>query len=268
MSKIINAGRSLLELVLILAISLVPVGSGLLVMLFQQDRKLEENSRVSVQEAIFSIDRALERIHTAASVALPLAGTPCEQARSRLLDLIQDAHYLRALALTRNGETYCDTLHPPQSQDALFANSDSQVRLAIDSDTAPNSTLVAYRLIQGNVGVIVSAYGFELRNELRAFQDGLTLLLEFGDDYIWAHGDGRDPARPSHSEFYQTGVSTNYGYTVHAGYAKGYAAKEARQSMMQIIPSLALVGIVTGSIAYWGLFRHRAKHSRTAVNRL
>jgi len=38
MSKIMHAGRSLLELLLIMAIGLVPVVSGLLVMVFQLEK--------------------------------------------------------------------------------------------------------------------------------------------------------------------------------------------------------------------------------------
>ena len=127
--------------------------------------------------------------------------------------------------------------------------------------------MLAYQLSKLNLGVIVTSYGTMLRNELRAFQTGLTLVLEFGDLYIWTDGDSRDPARPSQAEFFQEGVSEKYGYTVKAGYAQGYSANETRQTMRQLFPSLALVGIITGAITYWGLFRQRNLRARSAASK-
>lgn len=131
----------------------------------------------------------------------------------------------------------------------------------------PNAVLLAYQLGEENLGVIATSYGMLLRNELRAFQTGLTLLLEFADLYIWADGDSRDPARPSQKEFFREGVSAKYGYTVKAGYAEGYSARETRQTIKQLFPSLALVGIFTGSITYWGLFRQRNRRVRSAASK-
>lgn len=78
MSRIKTAGQGLIELLLTLAISLLPVGTGLMVMIYQQDKKLEETARISVKEAIYSVDLALDRIHASASAAMKLAGAACE----------------------------------------------------------------------------------------------------------------------------------------------------------------------------------------------
>lgn len=266
MSKFRVIGRGMLELLLTLAISLIPVATGLMVMVYQQEAKLRETAHITVKEAIFSIDLAINRLHDAASAAMPFAGSACEAAREHLLKQIQDVQYLRALALTTDGRTYCDTLMPPHENDFLFAASESPVQLIFDSPATPNAVLVAYQLRHANLSVVASAYGIELRNELRAFQMGLILLLEFGDTYIWADGDSRDPARPSQSEFFMAEKSTAFGYSVNVGYPQGFAANERRQMLKQILPSLALVGIITGSIFYWGLFRHRGNRSRTAAS--
>ena len=87
MSRTTTIGRSMLELLLILSISLIPVASGLAVMVYQQDRKLEENARVSVQEAIYSVDLSLDRLHAIANNALALAGKPCAEAKVSLTKL-------------------------------------------------------------------------------------------------------------------------------------------------------------------------------------
>jgi hypothetical protein len=259
MSKFRVLGRSMMALLLTLAISSIPVASGLMVMIYQHDNKLKETARVSLKEAIFSIDMSLNRLHDAAVVAMPLAGSACETAKAPLLKQVQDVRYLRALALTVDARVYCDTQVPPRTKSRFPTTSESPVQLIFDSPTAPNAVLVAYQLRRENLSVIASTYGMELRNELRAFQTGLVLLLEFGDFYIWADGDSRDPARPSQSEFLMTGKSDKYGYTVKVGYPDGFAANERRHMLMQILPSLALIGIITGSIFYWGLFRQWGK---------
>jgi len=268
MSKIKTAGRSLVELLLTLAISLLPVGSGLMIMFYQQDKKLEETARISVNEAIYSVDLALDRIHASAADAMMLAGASCESAQAQLLDQVARAPHLRSLALTVDGRTYCNTLETPLPPDDRIPAARSQFRLVLGPPSTPDAVLLAYQVSEKNLGVIATAYDLLLRNELRAFQTGLTLLLEFGDLYIWADGDSRDPARPSQVEFFKEGVSNKYGYTVKAGYAKGYSAHETRQTMKQLFPSLALVGIITGSITYWGLFRQRSHRVRSTASKV
>lgn len=267
MSRIKTAGQSLVELLLTLVISLLPVGSGLMIMFYQHDKKLEETARISVGEAIYSVDLALDRIHASAAAAMKLAGATCERAQGQLSEQVAMAPHLRSLALTVDGRSYCDTLKSPFRLDSVFPDGKSQFRLAQDPLASPNAVLLAYQLREKNLGVIATSYGTLLRNELRAFQTGLTLLLEFGDMYLWADGDSRDPARPSQAEFYHEGVSQKYGYTVKAGYAQGFAANETRRTMKQLFPSLALVGLITGAITYWGLFRQRNLRARSAASK-
>lgn len=266
MSRIKTAGQSLIELLLTLAISLLPVGTGLMIMFYQQDKKLEETARISVGEAIYSVDLALDRIKASATAAMTLAGTHCENAEPQLIDLVTQAPHLRSLALTSNGRPYCNSMKAPFAPDQSFADVSSRFRLMLDPPVTPHDMLLVYQTTQENRGVIATSYGILLQNELRAFQTGLTLLLEFEDLYIWSDGDSRDASRPSQAEFFQEGVSKKYGYTVKAGYPSGYSARETRQTMKQLFPSLALVGIITGAIAYWGLFRQRSRRVRGAVS--
>ncbi|HDS1820003.1 TPA: CSS-motif domain-containing protein [Pseudomonas putida] len=267
MSKIMHAGRSLLELLLIMAIGLVPVVSGLLVMVFQLEKKLEENAQVSVQEAVFTIDKVLDRMHRTAMLAQPFAGKTCAEALSALHDQVARDPLLRSLTLVQDQGAYCSTHTESLEHLSSFAQSRQDVELAFDSPVLPNALVTHFQDPDSNPGVIVTGYATELRNELRAFQDGLMLLLEFGDQYIWSHGDSRDPQRPSQSEYAQRAVSAKYGYAVRGGYGQGHTAQEIRQSALQILPSLVLVGIVTGSIIYWGLFRARGNRRGTAANK-
>ncbi|WP_087501692.1 CSS-motif domain-containing protein [Pseudomonas sp. SID14000] len=265
MSKIMHAGRSLLELLLLIALGLVPVVSGLLVMMFQLEKKLAENANISLQEAVFSVDQALDRLHESAHQALPLAGKPCNDVIGTLQDQVASRSVVRSLSLIKDNQAYCGTTSDSLADVSAFARSGRQVELAYGSGAASNELLVNFYLSGNGNGVVVTAYAMQLRNELDAFQDGLTLLLEFGDRYIWSLGDSRDRQRPSQSEFTESALSDKYGYQVKGGYAQGYTAREARQSMLQILPSLMLVGIVTGSIVYLTLFRARTNRRGTAA---
>ncbi|MFF7064657.1 CSS-motif domain-containing protein [Pseudomonas sp. NPDC008258] len=266
MLKIMHAGRRLRELLLLATVGLVPVISGLLVMIVQLETKLAENAAISVQEAVFSIDQALNRLHEAAQRAMPLAGKHCASVKSQLQEQVVSRSMIRSLTLVEGNEAYCSSTSDSLEHLSSFAASGQQVELSYGQPDKRRKLLVNYYLQGNNGGVIVTAYAVQLRSELDAFQDGLTLLLEFDERYIWSKGDSRDAQRPSQSEFPASALSTRYGYRVKGGYAEGFTAQEIYQSMMQIFPSLMLVGIVTGSIVYLGLYRSRT-HRREAAAR-
>ncbi|CAM4025682.1 hypothetical protein CCOS865_01448 [Pseudomonas reidholzensis] len=263
MSKFMHAGRSLLELLLILAIGLVPMASGLAVMLYQLERKFQDDARVSTHEALFAIDRVLDNLHLAASDAARYSGAACASASEELRALASADPRIRSLMLTRDNQVYCSSM-PMLAPYPVAFEPGSHLRLNFNSLTTPNGVVVEYRLGNTDPGVVATSYGIELRKELHGFQGELTLLLEFGEHYIGSIGDSRDAQRPSQAEFFHSARSSHHDYTVKAGYAEGHFVKEARQSMLQILPSLALVGLVTAAITYWGIFRNR-REKRTAA---
>ena len=254
------------RLLLILAIGAIPVASGLLVMDYQLERKLAENAEVSVQEAIFSVDQALARMEASLDSILPLAGKPCAEVHDALDQRVASSPHLRSLALTRGQQAYCVTDMDPLEYLSAFSDSGRQVTLAFDAPSSPNATIIKIQKPHSDPGVIATAYGRVLRDELRGFQDGLTLLLEFNDQYIWSEVDSRDPQRPSQAEYNHHAVSEKYGYKVIGGYAKGYTAQEFRLSLHQVLPSLVLVGVASMFITYLGLARTRKSKGHTAAN--
>lgn len=265
MSKIKYAGRCMMELLLALTISLIPVAAGLMVVLSQQEKKLADHSRASVQQAIFAVDQSLDRLHDAANNALSLAGKPCDEVLETLLKEVDTTQYLRSLALVENHHAYCITLGTLANHDAYFVEKQATVQLIFGAPSTPDRGILSYQARRDNVSAIATLYATKLRNELLAFEGELSLLLEIGDSYLWALGDSRDPQRPAQTEFFETRVSEKYGYTVKAGYAEGFGASAARQAMMKILPSLALVGIATGSIFYWAVFSvHRNRRDDAA----
>ncbi|WP_342247832.1 CSS-motif domain-containing protein [Pseudomonas sp. OTU2001] len=220
---------------------------------YQLKRKLEENAKVSVQEAVFSIDQALGRMEADLDMILPLAGKPCDEVLDTLEQRVANSPHLRSLILTRDQQAYCATDMDPLQYISAFSQSGRQTELAFDAPSSPNAAIIKIQRPHNDPGVIATAYGRQLRDELRAFQDGLTLLLEFNDLYIWSEGDSRDAQRPSQVEFTEQTISQKYGYVVIGGYPKGYAAQEFRISLHQVLPSLVLVGVASMFIMYLGL---------------
>ena len=266
MLKVLHAGRRMRELLLLTTVGLVPLISGLLVMIVQLEMKLAENANISVQEAVFSIDQALDRLNEAAQRALPLAGKPCENVKNVLQDQVVSRSMLRSLTLVEGNEAYCSSASGSLDHLSSFTLSGQQVELSYGQPDRRRKLLVNFYLRDNGVGVIVTAYAIQLRNELDGFQDGLTLVVEFDDRYIWSKGDSRDAQRPSQSEFLAHALSAKYGYRVKGGYAQGVTAQEIRLSMLQILPSLVLVGIATSLIVYLGLFRPRVNRRDSAAN--
>lgn len=259
MAAIPSVGINWRKLLLILSIGAIPVLSGLLVIDYQLDKKLEENAKVSVQEAVFSIDQALGRMEADLDSILPLAGKPCEEVLAILEQRVANNPHLRSLILTRGQQAYCATDMDPLAHISAFSLSGRQTQLAFDAPSSPNAAIIKIQKPDSDPGIIATAYGRQLRDELRAFQDGLTLLLEFNDLYIWSEGDSRDAQRPSQVEFTEQTVSEKYGYVVIGGYPKGYAAQEFRVSLHQVLPSLVLVGVASMFIMYLGLTSSRKK---------
>ncbi|MFJ9990284.1 CSS-motif domain-containing protein [Pseudomonas putida] len=244
------------NLMLSILIGTTPVISGLLVMDYQLNRRLEANSKVSIEEAVFAIDHVVESLHRAALQAQPLGIQPCGEVQQELENQARRNPRIHSLVLTRNDIGCCSSLGTTPLYTPHFAAGEN-LKLNVNSPTIPNGVLVEYRLVADNYSVIASTYGLELRNELRGFKNGVVLLLEFGDLYITAEGDSRDEERPSLPEFSQSGISEKYGYLVRAGYPAGFTARESQHIRANIMPSLVLIGLFTSVLVLWGLLRKR-----------
>lgn len=139
MSRTTMIGRSMLELLLILSIALIPVVSGLAVMVYQQDRKLAENARISLQEAIYSVDLSLDRLHTLATNALALADQPCSVVKPNLIKQVSETRYLRSLVLSRNDEVYCSSMPGVADSAILLADAHTPLQLIVDPELTPRA---------------------------------------------------------------------------------------------------------------------------------
>ncbi|CAI8715871.1 MULTISPECIES: CSS-motif domain-containing protein [Pseudomonas] len=256
------AGRSLLEFLLTLLIGLAPVACGLLVLSLQVERKQEETSELSAVEAIYVIDRVIDTLHDAAGAVLSLAGQRCESALPTLRQQAFKQPNVRSLVLVRENRGYCSTLlgdFDAAVDPGTFFN--QRLRLDLRNEITPDVPVLHYRIQEYPFGVIAISDARILQTELQGFKNAIVLVLQFGNDYIWATGNGSASQVPDHKENLQRTVSEKYGYTVHAGYPDGHTWQMITQAMASTAPSLLLVGIITSAVAYWGLFRQRRRPS-------
>ncbi|MEG0860095.1 MAG: CSS-motif domain-containing protein [Pseudomonas sp.] len=239
-----------------LLIGLAPVACGLLVLTLQVDRKQEETIGVTAREAVYAVDRFIDSLHTTASRALSLTGKPCDAILPELRTEAAKQPNVRSLALKKRGTIYCSTLFG-STDIALLPGSYVSDRLRIYPSlrTIPGAHILMYRLRTDVYAALAVAHLQPLQAELLGFQSLVVLGLQFGEQYVWATGNGEYHQVPNHAENTLQLTSEKYGYVVHAGYSDGESWRVIRQAIQTALPSLLLVGIMTSAAGYWGLFR-------------
>lgn len=254
------AGRSLLDLVLLIAIGIAPVFCGLLIMLMQVDRKLDELSRFAAHEAVHRVDQIIGMLHENSSRNLHLSGGACLEVAQQLRSHVAANPTLRSLALTTGNRRYCDSVDGEQSL-PIEPRRFSKHRLWLEhaNGAAYFPPILNYWLREQPNGVIAQADARTLIGELEGFENGILLRLEFGPDYLWPQYSEADALPPDQREHQARASSEQFGYSVQAGYPLGHTRGEMLQWIVMTLPSLILVGILTSAIAYWGMLRQGAR---------
>lgn len=253
-----RAGRVMLELLITLLIGLTPVACGLLIMAWQVEKTLTESSRVAIEQTLYDIDNIIDSLHTASNKVLNLAEFPCQKALPSLRTEVVTRPELRSLVLVRENRAYCSTV---SGEYQLLVNPGSffnqRLRLEPGNDVTPDSAILYYRLQEYPLGVLALADGKTLQVAMQGIKARTTLVLQFGDAFLWSDGNVIDGEHPDHSEQHRRALSARYGYAVHGGYPKGFMWRELTSNGLAILPSLLLVGIMTSGAVYWTLFRGR-----------
>ncbi|MFK8331502.1 CSS-motif domain-containing protein [Pseudomonas sp. BJa5] len=255
-----HAGRSLVEFLVTLLIGLAPVACGLVVLSLQVERKQEETIEVTAREAIYAIDRVLDTLHQSSSVALSLAARSCDTALADLRRQVVMQPSVRSLVLVKGNRAFCSTLYGTFDRlidPGTFLN--QRLRVDPGNDATPDAAVLLYRLQDYPYGVLAVADINVLQNELLGFQNTVVLSLQFGQQYVWSTGNGESARVPNHEEDKMRLTSELFGYTVHAGYPDGHTWLMIRQAALATLPSLLLVGILTATVAYWGLYRRNRR---------
>ncbi|MFK0090368.1 CSS-motif domain-containing protein [Pseudomonas sp. NPDC090755] len=257
-----HAGRSLVEFLVTLLIGLAPVACGLFVLSLQVERKQEETIAVTAREAIYAIDLVLDTLHQSSSTVLSLADQPCDEVLAQLRRQAIMQPNVRSLVLAKDNRAFCSTLYGAFDRfidPGTFLN--QRLRVDPGNDATPDAAVLIYRLQEFPYAVLALADINVLQTELLGFQNAVVLSLQFGQQYVWSTGSGESARVPNQDEDNMRLTSELFGYTVHAGYPDGHTWLMIRQASLAILPSLLLVGILTATVAYWGLYRRMRRSS-------
>ena len=263
----LSAGLILLDLLLTLTISVIPIACGITMMVFQLEAKLNENAKVSLNEAIYAIDKVIDDLHDASARALYLAGRPCTETLPELKALALGNPMVRSLVLLRSDEAHCSSLHGAQVDRVDLRQSQGErVGLIFGFRSSPGLPLLAYTLDTGGTGVVATAHGNVLSSELSGFQDQLIVVIRIGEASIWAAGSSPSETGLPAMDPRGNKTSAKYGYTVEVGYPPGHLGQEVRTMFPNVLPSLLLVGLLTACVTYWSLYR-KEREVRQASSR-
>lgn len=259
-----RAGRVVLELLITLLIGLTPVACGLLIMAWQVEKTLAESSQVAIEQTLFNVDGILDSLHNASNKVLNLAEFPCQKALPSLRTEVVMRPALRSLVLVRENRAFCSTVSGEYQllvDPGSFFN--QRLRLEPGNDVTPDSAILYYRLQEYPLGVLALTDGSTLQAVMQGIKARTTLVLQFGDAFLWSDGNVIEGDLPDHSEQHRRALSVRYGYAVHGGYPKGFMWRELTNNGLAILPSLLLVGVMTSAAVYWTLFRGRRKYRPT-----
>ncbi|MFK3907508.1 CSS-motif domain-containing protein [Pseudomonas monteilii] len=263
----LSAGRILLDLLLTLTISVIPIACGITMMVFQLEAKLSENAKVSLNEAIYAIDKVIDGLHDVSARALYLANRPCTETLPELNALASGNPMVRSLVLLRSEAVHCSSLRGTQvDQVDLKQLHGERVSLVFGAQSSPGRPVLAYSLDTGETGIIATAHGSVVSSELSGFQDQLILIVRIGEARVWAAGSSASETGVPALDPRGSQTSAKYGYTVLVGYPPGHLGQEVRLMFPTVLPSLLLVGLLTACVTYWSLYR-KEREMRQALSR-
>lgn len=95
---------------LIVLSGLLPVVLGVLIIVWQANRSLKQETTQTTSEAVRQFDLMLDNAKLAADVVLPLAGQDCEHVELALRDQVTRRPFVRSVNLVWDNQIYCAIL--------------------------------------------------------------------------------------------------------------------------------------------------------------
>ncbi len=134
-----HQSRRMVALAIALLIGAAPLISGLLVMDYQLNKRLEQSAKIAVDEALFTFDRLFDGLRAAAVLALPSGTKPCQDIQNRLAAQVAGNPRLQSLIVNQGAGRICRSMETMELPD--FAP-DQTLRLIFDSTAIPDGALV------------------------------------------------------------------------------------------------------------------------------
>lgn len=215
-------GRWTLRALLPWLVGAIPVVSGVLIMHWQAQRELEARAANTAALVTGHFERILDNIAGAAQALLPLTRQPCAEATLALREQVTRGSFVRSSNLFRDNDLYCSSLfgnfsEPVDAKDYV----DGSLWLMNGNSVTPGHALLAYRLSKGNDGAITTVDGDHLSSALELLDQGTTLVLQVGPNWMGEDGVVHQGPPPVFAVAPTQQASQRYRFSVHSGYAAG-----------------------------------------------
>ncbi|MBG8559427.1 EAL domain-containing protein [Pseudomonas qingdaonensis] len=259
-------GRWTLRALLPWLVGAIPVVSGVLIMHWQAQRELEARAANTAALVTGHFDRILDNIAGAAQALLPLTRQPCAEATLALREQVTRGSFVRSSNLFRDNDLYCSSLfgnfsEPVDAKDYV----DGSLWLMNGNSVTPGHALLAYRLSKGNDGAITTVDGDHLSSALELLDQGTTLVLQVGPNWMGEDGVVHQGPPPVFAVAPTQQASQRYRFSVHSGYAAGEPWRLMRAEYPGLFGLVTLLGVMAGAACRWQL--RRASSPRVELQR-
>ncbi|MFN3358628.1 MAG: EAL domain-containing protein [Pseudomonas sp.] len=240
---------------LITALSgLLPIALGVVILHWQAERSLQENTALTAQEAVRQFDLMLDNTALAAQALLPLAGQPCDNATQLALrEQVTRRPFVRATTLSWQRNIYCTSLFG--GEQASDVNPSDYVEgtlwLMKSNPVTPDTALLVYRLVDADKAAFASIDGYQLTNALRLISRYTQLILQVGPHWLGADGNVRNLPMPTFAVAHHQLASARYPYSVDAGMPEGEVWRYMRDRYPALFSLVVFFGVLAGVFAHW-----------------
>lgn len=232
----------------------LPIVLGGMILHWQAQRNLEQNTALTAVEAIRQFDLMLDSAALAAKTLRPLAGAPCDNSTQLALrEQVTRRPLVRATTLEWKKTIYCSSLFGSDS--VSHVNTDDYVHerlwLMNGNPVTPESALLVYRLTAGDQAALASIDGYHLSSVLRLISRYTEVVLKVGPNWLGGDGQVHTGTPPVFAMAANELASAQYPYQVVAGLQGGEVWRYMRTHYPALFSLIVFFGVLAGLMTHW-----------------
>lgn len=259
-------------LLMMLGICLIPVLCGALVIVQQIDRALDAAARSNAMRALYVVDRVFDMLRVTSNHLAHVPQGKCAALAPHSLASVNGSRLIQSWSVKQPDDSWCSSSGWEIANVGLFNQFvEQRVSLASQASTSPRTGTLVFAWPGNERALLAGINGQQLHHQLSKFARGEVLQLDVGDHSIWMSNDGYAREHPGPSSSNRISKrSSEYGYTIHAGYSAGTFQQMFWAYGTRALPLLLLTGLVTGACVYLVLVKshqpgYRRRRNGTCV---
>ncbi|NQD77463.1 cyclic diguanylate phosphodiesterase [Pseudomonas sp. CM27] len=244
----------------------LPVVCGLGVMNWQLEQEMQASSQATTRQVVAQVEHILDNLASAANTLLPLAGSPCEQAKLTLRAQVTRNAFVRSTNLFSHNTLYCTSLFGDFDEPVNPADYvDGTLWLMDGNSVTPGHALLVYRASDGDRGAISTVDGDHLLTALRLIGPDEELRIRVGDRWMGKDGIVHKGVPPAAASAHVLLGSTRYPFSVQGGYAAAQQGRLWRSHYPALLGLLLVLGAAAALACRWQI--RRASSPRAELRR-